>query len=581
MTYKKKLFLNFLAIFTLFTLAIIVVQYNREKTYKIDTLKSSIAAYTTVLHNFINEKQAHQALDSIDYTAIVQLLPKELRVTMIDAAGVVLFDNIKSDVKTADNHLLRPEVSSANINTTGSVMRTSATTGVVYYYQATYFKNYFIRLALPYNINVQALLKGDNLYIYLIFAIFIVAFLSLLILSDRMGQSLAKLRDFAYSKRDENVNVEHAFPSGELGDIGAKLVENFKEIKQRKEDLMREKDKLILHFSHATTGIAFFSSERKNIYSNALFVTHLNAITDKPTLSIEDFFATKAFARGVDFLDQASSETQPVIFEETIEKNRQYYTLRIILFQDKSIEVILDNVTALEKNRLLKQEMTSNIAHELRTPVCSISGYIETLMEQKDISPDKMRLFIERCFVQTQRLSSLICDISIITQMELNGNQEKSQEVNLNELIEEIKQSLSTNIQKKEALVLNNIPVDTLVVGNETLLYAIFRNLIENALTYAGGKPVITAERYFEDAEFCYFSVWDNGVGVGEEHLTRLLDRFYRVSEGRARNAGGSGLGLSIVKNAVLLHQGTVTAKNRKDAGLEIQFSIKKKHEQA
>lgn len=573
MTYKKKLFLNFLAIFTLFTLTIIAVQYNREKTYKIDTLKSSIAAYTTVLHNFTNEQQAHQALGSIDYAAIVHLLPKELRITMIDAQGVVLFDNIQPDITLADNHLLRPEVSSANINTTGSAMRTSATTGVEYYYQATYFKDYFIRLALPYNIDVQALLKGDNLYIYLIFAIFIIAFLSLLILSDRMGQSLAKLRDFAYSKGE----LDHAFPRGELGDIGAKLVDNFKEIKQRKEELMREKDKLILHFSHATTGIAFFSSERTNIYSNALFVTHLNAITDKPTLSIEDFFSTKAFARGIDFLNQAISETQPVIFEETIEKNRQYYTLRIILFQDKSIEVILDNVTALEKNRLLKQEMTSNIAHELRTPVCSISGYIETLMEQKDISPDKMRFFIERCFVQTQRLSNLICDISVLTQMELNGNQVKNQAVQLNKLIEEIGQTLSVDIKKKNALLVNNIPADTLVMGNETLLYSIFRNLIENALTYSGGKPIITVERYFEDAEFCYFSVWDNGIGVGEEHLTRLLDRFYRVSEGRARNSGGSGLGLSIVKNAVLLHQGTVTAKNRKDAGLEILFSIKKK----
>lgn len=569
MTYKKKLLYNFFIIFAVFTLVIILLQYNRESKYKKEVLKSNLMAYTTILDNYIAKE--YQESDQ-SYAPILRILPDDLRVTIIDKKGNVIFDNNTQGVAVTENHLKRPEIASANVHKYGTVIRKSATTGEKYYYLATGYKDYFIRVALPYDMNLEALLKTDNLYIYFILALFIGVFFSLTLLSDRMGRSISALRDFAFSLSNGKMDDGVIFPEGELGDIGDKLVENYRSLERSKEELKREKDKLILHFSHSSVGIAFFSPTRKAIYSNPLFITYLNTITDSPTINLEDFFTIPEFHKYTDFIN----ENEHGVLEDKISKNGQYFTIRVILFQDRSVEIVLNNITEIEKTRILKQEMTSNIAHELRTPVSSISGYMETLIDQKDLSPEKTRYFLERAYVQVQRLSELIRDISIITRIEEGHAEVEREKVNVSTMVKEALIELSPKIKKSGDQVENNIPDNIFVKGNSILIYSIFRNLVDNAINYAGEKIQIKLNKFFEDEDFYYFSVSDTGKGISEEHLTKIFDRFYRVSEGRTRQDGGSGLGLSIVKNAILFHGGTVTAKNMKEGGLEIIFSIKK-----
>lgn len=569
MTYKKKLLFNFFAIFAVFTFVIIILQYNRESKYKKELLRSNLAAYTTILNNYIESENGDV---NISYAPMVKILPHDLRITIIDKKGAVIFDNNNQGIAVTENHLARPEISSANINKYGTVIRESATTGEKYYYLATSFNNYFIRLALPYDMNMQILLKADNLYIYFILALFIGVFLSLILLSDRMGRSISALRDFAFSLSNGKIDDRVIFPEGELGDIGEKLVENYRSLERSKEELKREKDKLILHFSNSTVGIAFFSSTRKSIYSNTLFVTYMNTIADTPTIKIEDFFSIPEFTKYTEFIAKNSHG----VLEDKINKNGQYYIIRVIIFEDRSVEVVLNNVTEVEKTRILKQEMTSNIAHELRTPVSSISGYMETLIDQKELSPEKREYFLERAYIQVQRLSELIRDISIITRIEEGQAEVEKEKINLSTMVKEALIELKPKIEKSCDKVENNIPDNIYVSGNSTLLYSIFRNLVDNAINYAGEKIEIRLDKFFEDEDFYYFSVSDNGKGIDDEHLTKIFDRFYRVSEGRTRQDGGSGLGLSIVKNAILFHGGKVSAKNRKEGGLEIIFSIKK-----
>ena len=108
----------------------------------------------------------------------------------------------------------------------------------------------------------------------------------------------------------------------------------------------------------------------------------------------------------------------------------------------------------------------------------------------------------------------------------------------------------------------NSVSSKVVIEGNRTLLYSIFRNLIDNTISYAGDNVTIHIETYTEDNDYYYFSYYDTGRGIEEEHLTRIFDRFYRVNPGRSRKNGGSGLGLSIVKNAILFHKGQISAKN-------------------
>jgi signal transduction histidine kinase len=246
------------------------------------------------------------------------------------------------------------------------------------------------------------------------------------------------------------------------------------------------------------------------------------------------------------------------------------------IFEDSSFEIIINDISGQEKTHLLKQEMTSNIAHELRTPVTSIRGYLEIALEQA-LNKEKVRSFLAKAHEQTLVLTELIQDMSLITKIEEVPLSFKKEEVRITDLLRNLKEELS------ELLVEKNIRFEwknmeqVIVPGNRNLLYSIFRNLLDNAIRYAGTNITVRVSKYNEEKDFYYFSFSDTGTGInGEYHLTRLFERFYRVNEGRTRDTGGSGLGLSIVKNAILFHKGTIVAKNRAGGGLEFLFKLAK-----
>ena len=220
--------------------------------------------------------------------------------------------------------------------------------------------------------------------------------------------------------------------------------------------------------------------------------------------------------------------------------------------------------------------MTGNIAHELRTPITSIRGYLETVLDQP-LSDEKKQYFIERAFHQTIALSEIIQDMSLITKMEEAPNLFNLEKTNIVQLLERVKEDLSIRLVEKHIEMKWQVPEQLEITGNENLLYSLFRNLTDNAIRYGGENMLINISVYNEDADFYYFSFYDTGIGVKDEtHLNRIFERFFRISEGRTRDNGGTGLGLSIVKNAVLFHKGNISVKNRKEGGLEFLFTLKK-----
>ena len=135
---------------------------------------------------------------------------------------------------------------------------------------------------------------------------------------------------------------------------------------------------------------------------------------------------------------------------------------------------------------------------------------------------------------------------------------------------------VSPELEHKQITVVHSLNPRIQLRGNYSLLYSIFRNLMDNAIAYAGTNIHINISCFREDEHFYYFSFADTGVGVAPEHLNRLFERFYRVDKGRSRKLGGTGLGLAIVKNAVLIHGGTISAKNNQGGGLEFIFTLAK-----
>lgn len=228
-----------------------------------------------------------------------------------------------------------------------------------------------------------------------------------------------------------------------------------------------------------------------------------------------------------------------------------------------------------KKTSLLKKQMTSNIAHELRTPVTSIRGYLETLLSCPDLPREKQHAFLERAYNQTLRLSELISDMALISKIEEKSSNFKKTEIDLYDVANEVFDEFSERIQSKNVIVENALQQGTLLNANRTLIYSILRNMVENSLKYAGDDIVIHLESFYDLSEKIYYvTYYDTGEGVPEEHLERIFERFYRVSEGRTRDDGGSGLGLSIVRNAVAFHNGRIKVSNRTEGGLMFNFSL-------
>lgn len=259
-----------------------------------------------------------------------------------------------------------------------------------------------------------------------------------------------------------------------------------------------------------------------------------------------------------------------VLYIRLMRKNK-----RLQQMADEANRLRNEATEAERRNRQLKQEMTSNIAHELKTPVSSIRGYLEILLSDKPVDDERRRYFLDRCFRQTLRLSDLIQDVSIINKLEESADLFPRTEVDASQVAQEAASDLADKAAAAGITVQNNLPAMSLN-GNRELLYCIFRNLIENSIAYAGSDINIVLETYKDSPDYYFIHYYDTGKGVADEYLSRLFDRFVRIDEGRSRQNGGTGLGLSIVKHSVLFHGGEIYAKNRAEGGLEFFFSLKK-----
>jgi two-component system OmpR family sensor kinase/two-component system phosphate regulon sensor histidine kinase PhoR len=167
--------------------------------------------------------------------------------------------------------------------------------------------------------------------------------------------------------------------------------------------------------------------------------------------------------------------------------------------------------------------------------------------------------------------------VSLINKLEEANDLFAKEAVDIKASAEEAISELSLKSEQHGIAIIDNLPEGMVVNGNSMLLYSIFRNLIENAIEYAGDGCTVGIQCYKPADESHYFiQLYDTGKGVSNEYLPRLFERFLRIEEGRSRKSGGTGLGLSIVKHAVLFHEGDIYAKNRDEGGLEFFFSIKK-----
>lgn len=569
-----KLFLYFFAMIFILLGTITFVQYQRERSSHADQLDGLLDTYNVVVHNFIQNKNFSR--DQLEQ--IVRLFPdSNLRITVIDTTGIVLYDSSVKESDRLENHKNRPEFIMAAQSGKGKSLRRSATTGREYYYYALKFPDYYVRSALPYTLELDSLLKTNMFFFYFMLVILLLAVIALYFITRNFTKSIDRLRKFTERITDgEEPDMEVDFPKDELGEISSNMVTLYRQLAKTKNAVNNEREKLINHLYISQEGLGIFSTEKKEILTNTTFIQYTSFLTDKNEATSDEIFNLAEFAEINQFIDENLSSNQMRRKRMTIEKSSRYFFVQCIVFQDKTFEISISDVTAQEHENELKRHLTQNISHELKTPVSTIMGYMESILENPELSPERQRFFVQRSFQQAQRLTALLQDISTLNMLDEKRKIYENETCNLYVIVEEVLNDLHLEIEERRFEVVSNIGKEVVILGNSLLLYSIFRNLMDNALTYAGEQVKVEINCYRQDDRFYYFTFSDNGIGVSEKHLNRLFERFYRVDKGRSRKMGGTGLGLSIVKNAVIYHKGNITAKKTPGGGLTFVFSIKK-----
>lgn len=232
-------------------------------------------------------------------------------------------------------------------------------------------------------------------------------------------------------------------------------------------------------------------------------------------------------------------------------------------------------IHAIEERAKLKRQLTNNISHELKTPVGIVKGYIDTILESPDMDDNAKGHFLTKAQQQINRLTDLLNDLSTMTRLEESQDAISTEPMDFHELVATTIDEVTMSGLAGSMEVKMSIPYDCVVIGNKALLSAMLHNLVKNAAFYSRGTE-INIKCIDTDETHYTFVFYDNGVGVPDESIPHLFERFYRVDTGRSRRNGGTGLGLPIVKSTVNALGGTITVANRQSGGLKFTFTLKR-----
>lgn len=561
--FSKRFLVTILALVSIYTVVAWAVNFHSEQKTNIELNVARLKGFVEVAEN---------ARKAGDFDEVVRFFPDEIRVTVIDEEGRVTFDTDSAGVGTFENHRLRQELKEAHFRSEGTGARVSVTTGHDTFYYAEYFGDHYIRVGVPNFLTAAHSFRLTRLLLLLgIVILFFLAWRMVIAIREHREhlESLARLSKQIAT--GEEINPDE-YPAGTGDEITRELLEIVRQRELATKELAQSRERLLLHFEAANIGIGLFDRSRNTVFTNSLFIQYASMISSTPITEVSQFIDDPLLSDLRDFAGRPY-DPEDRIHRIKIDRNGHYYEIQCLKGEKGGFELTISDITEAERNRLLKQELTSNITHELRTPLTAIRGYLE-MLSYHGLSEDERVTFTDKALGQSTRLSSLLDDVSLLAKLDEPTNNYTFEEVDLKLLVEEVRVAFVDRLSDAKDTFHNNLPDNLAIRGNRSLLFSIFQNLLENAIRYAGDGVTIELNLYHRDNRYLYFSFYDTGKGVDDSHLGRLFERFYRVDEGRSRAKGGTGLGLSIVRNAISFHGGQAQARRHHSGGLEILFTI-------
>lgn len=226
---------------------------------------------------------------------------------------------------------------------------------------------------------------------------------------------------------------------------------------------------------------------------------------------------------------------------------------------------MLHDITNLQKLENLRREFVANVSHELKTPITSIKGFAETLIEGAKNDEQSLDMFLNIILKESNRIESLVTDLLDLSHIE----QQKELEINymnLSELAINIIDNLQTQAYNKRIKIQSEIEKDVIIEAHENKIAQVITNLLSNAINYSSEDNKVIVRVYRNDNKV-YLEIQDYGIGISETDQKRIFERFYRVDKARSRDSGGTGLGLSITKHIVEAHNGRIGVKSAPGKG--------------
>lgn len=241
----------------------------------------------------------------------------------------------------------------------------------------------------------------------------------------------------------------------------------------------------------------------------------------------------------------------------------------------KGILIVFHDITEIKHLEQMRKDFVANVSHELKTPITSIKGFSETLLDGALNDPDAAKMFLEIIWKESGRMETLVADLLDLSKIEQKGLTINITTVSLNKLMKEMIVTLESRLEAKQIVLRVNLPDHLMIQGDEYRLKQVFLNLITNAILYTpkGGRIFIEGN---ESDRMVNVRVSDTGIGIEKMELPRIFERFYRVDKARSRDSGGTGLGLAIVKHIMEAHHGKINVESKMNEGTSFTVSFRK-----
>jgi two-component system, OmpR family, phosphate regulon sensor histidine kinase PhoR len=553
------------------------------KNYYSDTINERLQKENNLVTTYIEEKGGIVTLDRqkiIDFSDLLNV-----RISLTDVDGDILYDSSVEKVKKTSHQEVLKNIIATKKNKQDIIANSNGTD--LHYYWNPVKMGGETEGYLFLSTKMDVLKNAYSQIWWLLAVSFVLALIIIIILGTSITSRYTKPIESATKVATELAKGNYRArtyenPVDETGMLSTSiniLARNLQEMMKAKE---MQQDRLSTLIENMGSGLI--------LIDNRGYISLINrAFKEIFQVKPEDFLY-RLYYEVIEHREISDLVEEIFITEQTIKrylllpmgidmKHFEVFGAPIIGTNDvwKGTLLVFHDITELKNLEQTRKDFVANVSHELKTPITSIKGFTETLLDGAKDDPKSLEAFLNIILIESDRLQTLIQDLLELSKIEQHRFKLDIKEVNLHSILNEVITMLNKKAVEKEiSLHFNQGDSNLIVDGDLFRLKQVFINIINNAIAYTpkNGKVTVLTE---EKDDHVLVKVKDTGIGIEKQEIPRVFERFYRIDKDRSRNSGGTGLGLAIVKHLMEAHKGTITVTSEVGKGSTFTISLKKK----